>query len=52
MPTTLLGGEERAEGKECATVILQENALASMTYPTDRQLDIYLKAGARRMAFR
>jgi len=32
-------------------VILQKNAFASMTYPSDRQLSLYTKAGARRMAF-
>jgi hypothetical protein len=31
-------------------VILQKNAFASMTYPTDRQLNLYPKSGAKRMA--
>jgi hypothetical protein len=32
-------------------VILQKNAFASMAYHADRQLNLYPKAGARRMAF-
>ncbi len=32
-------------------VTLQKNSFASMTHPTDRQLNLYPKAGARRTTF-